>query len=202
MSLAFPSSRNPAVFLTQKLLCQLPPAAWLEGSCHMCCWRSAPPKAFRHHSCTFIPLLPHRGISELDSDLGHGLGSRDGLLELNIVDMISDMTGVLRLQLWGSEGMWELGMWTWWSGEHQELLLEDTLSLWQQARHFLQMATRPRWPPEVKSWLRLLETLEAPEVSAESSFTCVESCDLMRSTVWGLVACYVSSFIFFFSFHF
>lgn len=110
MSLAFPSSRNPAVFLTQKLLCQLPPAAWLEGSCHMCCWRSAPPKAFRHHSCTFIPLLPHRGISELDSDLGHGLGSRDGLLELNIVDRGQPLTWLV---FWGysSGDQKECGNW-------------------------------------------------------------------------------------------
>lgn len=135
----------------------------------MCCWRPAPPKALKHHSCTLYSA-PQRSLS---IRWWHGTGIQDQKRlhwECGCDEVLDIRSFFLRTHYpCGSR----LGSF------HRQ----------QQGHGGLQ---------RLKSWLRLPETLESLEISAESSFSHGESCDLMTCTVWGLVASYVSTFTFFF----
>lgn len=145
-----------------------------------------------------ILLLHHRGVSVLYSDTA--LGSRDGF-----------QTVCLSWTLWIGGNLWHY--WRFWDyssedqkglfwecgcGGHQELLLEDMLSLWQQARLFPQTATGAWWPPEAEilaqtskdswgSWTMWRELIHSWGVLWSNEMYCLRACG------W-----YVSSLIFFF----
>lgn len=159
------------------------------------------PKLLGTTAAHCILLLHHRGVSALDSDMG--LGSRDGF-----------QTACLSWTLWIGSNLWHY--WRFWdsSSEDQKGLHWEcgcgrvvdirTFCLRTRCPCGSRLGSSHRWQQghgglqRLKSCLRLPETLEAPEVSGENSLTLGESCDLMRCTVWGLEASYVSSFIFFF----